>query len=34
MRLAEALLPTALGLDNYDGDGMCAWVLLDAVLEE
>ena len=21
--------PTALGLDNYDGDAVCAWVLLD-----
>ena len=26
--------PTALGLANYDGDGMCAWVLLEAVPEE
>ena len=26
--------PTALGLENYDGDGMCAWVLLDSTAEE
>ena len=26
--------PTALGLDNYNGDGMCAWVLLDSAPEQ